>query len=144
MHDVTAHCRRSPVFMGLLRHSRQLGRFERELKGDLPDPLRDHVKVANLRPGLLVLHVDNSAWASRLRFMQSALLDFCARQAPENMTVNKIQVRVRPPLMPRPILRSRRASLSADSAGLLRDLAGCLNDDKLGHALLRLANHSRQ
>lgn len=60
----------SPIFAQL----QQLEQLNNLLQDFLESELKPHSRVANLRDGCLVIQVDNSAWATRLRYALPHLL----------------------------------------------------------------------
>ncbi|WJW74945.1 DUF721 domain-containing protein [Thiohalobacter sp. IOR34] len=124
----------------LTERSRRLARFDRALRERLPPDLARHCRVGNLRDNVLILYVDSSAWAARLRFHSPQLLRQLRQEGP--VKPRDIQVRVMPPAAPRPRTKAAGPRLSSDSARLLEQTAHALGDEKLAQALRRLARHA--
>lgn len=111
-----------------------------QLQGILPPPMVEHCVRAIPKNGDLVLLVDSSAWASRLRYFSPQL----NRQLQQNgLAVRRIQVKVT-------LVNSRNAHrermrrinpLSPSNAKLLKSVAESLDDNELRMALLRLSTH---
>ncbi|MET0329865.1 MAG: DciA family protein, partial [Dyella sp.] len=59
----------------LAKKASALGALDRALRQTLPMPLREQVRFANLRAGRLIFLAPTSAWAARLRLMQTKILD---------------------------------------------------------------------
>lgn len=100
----------------------------------LPEPLRAHCKIANLRQQHLIIHVDSSIWANQLRYLLPDLLAQWQQQV--EITTVKIKIalnyhisyEIKRPLLP-----------SAQSRELLLQTAENTNHSKLKQVLLDLA-----
>ncbi len=103
----------------------------------LPEPLNRHCTVANIHHDSLILLTDSPVWSSRLRFHAPALLRELERRHALHLT--KVLVKISPPEQVRPVAVSQKPSMSASTAGLLRQVASTLDDPALGAALRRLA-----
>ena len=121
----------------LLQQSQRLLHLTRTLQEHLPEPLNRHCTVANIHNDSLVLLTDSPVWSSRLRFHGPALLRELERRHALHLT--KVLIRINPPEPVRPVAVSHKPRMSASTAGLLRQVAGTLEDPALGAALRRLA-----
>ncbi len=61
----------------------------------LPQDLASQCRVANVRDRSLTVHIDNAAWATRLRFLIPELIESLGRLA-DFATVNEIRLKVVP------------------------------------------------
>lgn len=127
----------------VLAHTQRLEHLNRALQHCLPTPLNQHCQVANLRDNTLILHADSSAWALKLRYSTTRLLQQL-RQQPRLQALRTIEVKVRPIsiAMVRPE-KIRHAHMSKKTARLLDDIADNIIDDRLKMALRRLARHGQ-
>lgn len=122
----------------LLHHSQLLHLLEAQLHKQLPLPLRDHCRVANIQQDCLVVHTDAAVWATQLRFMIPTVL----RQFPAHPArLNRIQVKVKPnvTLAQLRVDTSVVRELSPQTVTLLEAVADSLVHSGLQAALLRLA-----
>jgi hypothetical protein len=104
------------------------------------EPLASHVHPVRYAAGLLFVHVDTPAWASRLRHQQSSLTE-ALRRAPLLRDLSDLRVRVVPPgsadfPSPAPRLRTR---LTEKAAKVIERTAAGIAHPKLRAALERLA-----
>lgn len=135
-----AHClgKPAPRLARLLRRVAELDRINAEFSTLLSADLRGHCRIAACRDGKVLLHVDSSAWATRLRYQlpelteQSALLN----------KADKVRVKVRPLEASLPVPSRPPASLSSKSAQVLLDCSQHLEDEGLSQSLRRLARHA--
>lgn len=111
----------------------------------VPEPLASHTHPVRYAAGLLFVHVDTSAWASRLRHQQPALVAELRRLSMFRDLVN-LRFRVTPrdsaaieAETPKPAARSR---LSSHAAKVIADAARSVSDPGLRDALQRLARSS--
>jgi len=113
----------------------------KQVREALPAPLAPHCSRAIPRGEVLILLVESSAWASRLRYAGRELLRQLQRR---RLRFTRVQIRVT--LDPRPLpprTAGRRAlPLSAQNAALLQNLAESVDDEGLKTALRRLSRHT--
>ncbi|MFQ5488044.1 MAG: DUF721 domain-containing protein [Gammaproteobacteria bacterium] len=133
------------AFGRLRERCEQLKQLDRLVRKHLPEALREHCRVANLRDGELVLQTESPAWSAMLRYQLPSLLK--RLQAVDGipplhhirLTVmpasGAVQLRRQQPVMP---LRMAPAT-----ALLIATLAESLEDAALRASLLRLARHGR-
>ncbi len=76
----------------LLQHSKLIKKLDTIFNDSLPEKLKQHCHVANLRDKTLVISSDSSLWATQLRYMSSDLL----QQLEKTMPIEQLEVRVRP------------------------------------------------
>ena len=126
----------SPV-AALAQRARALDAMDRQLRQSLPEPLRRHVHMADISAQRLVFLADSSAWASKLRFHQTALLTQ-ARQV-SGLPTAKFAVKVAP-LPPVPPEQIRRKPLSKIAADHLKTAARSIADPELQAVYLRMAS----
>ncbi|MEM6640937.1 MAG: DciA family protein [Pseudomonadota bacterium] len=67
-----------------------------KLREVLPASVRAHLLSADVHDDQLTVTADHAAWAAKLRYYTSELLNSMA--VDHNLTVNRVAVRVRPPL----------------------------------------------
>ena len=127
----------------LASRTAELRALDRQVSPFIPAALRDHVHATQLERSTLTLTVSDPARASRVRLLGPTLAR-ALRDGP-GLAVKRVKVRVmrHPSAPPAPSSPHRRGRtpLSADSARLLRDLAGDA-DDPLARALRRLASRA--
>jgi len=76
----------------LLQHSKLIKKLDKIFNESLPEKLKQHCHVANLRDKTLVIYSDSSLWATQLRYMASDLL----QQLEKTMPVEQLEIKVRP------------------------------------------------
>ena len=134
----------------VLEDGDQLGHLKRMLKKQqalleqvrkiLPDPLKAHCLHARIDAQRLILHTDSPAWSTGLRFHAPHILRELKRLAP-NLKQVDIRILLEQDIRPR---KSRRSSLSGETATLIRELADGLADPDLRAVFKRLGKASRE
>lgn len=132
--------RTNQTFRGLIEKSREQARLLHQVRSLVSSPLDAHCVAAVKKEGQLLVYVDSSAWASRLRFTTRQLTRALADTGD---SVQKITVRVLVRNQPKKPLRHPIRHLSAENANLLAQTAGELDDPELSAALRRLTRHAR-
>jgi hypothetical protein len=124
-------------FATLARKASVLEALDRALRQTLPLPLREQVRFANLRNERLVFLASSPAWASRLRLMQTQILD-TARAI--GTCASSVTVKVVPQPPPATSTPDRQKPLSPAAAAHLRACAASLSDPELQILFLKLAS----
>ena len=124
----------------LTDRAHRLRDLNQSLLSCVPPPLVEHVQLATIRDGCLILQAEGSAWAAQLRFKTPEILEKLQAH-PEFGEVRSVRVRnvvaSRPKLMP-----PQRRHMSQVAAEVLRNEARCTGDAKIRAALERLARHA--
>jgi Dna[CI] antecedent, DciA len=107
----------------------------------LPQDLASECRVANVRDRVLTVHINNAAWATRLRFLIPGLLDSLARLA-DFSTVSEICLRVVPNASDAIAPTGLDGYFRLPDGTTLRELASRVDDADLKGAILRLATHA--
>lgn len=119
----------------LARKAAELDALDRALRQTLPQPLRDQVRFANRRGARLIFLAPSSAWAARLRLMQTQILQ-AARAV--GVEAQMVSVKVAPlPAEEKPA--ELRKPLSAGPASHLQAAARGVADPELKALFLQLA-----
>ena len=111
------------------------------LQAFLPPESKEHCRVAQLTANRMLIHVDNAAWATRLRFHIPKLLEHMS-QIQDFAAVTDIRIKVVP-------LRKEPEAPPTRKPGViehkcLEALADDLESGPLQDAVLRLAHQNRE
>jgi hypothetical protein len=112
-----------------------------QLRALLPQDLASECRVANVRDQVLTVHINNAAWATRLRFLIPGLLESLNRLA-DFTSVTEVRLKVVPLVLDVAHSPSRVETLRAPARFPLLDLANGIDDGALQRAILRLAAHA--
>lgn len=123
---------------GPLARARRLARAEQALHANLPEAVRPHCRLANIRDDHARLLVDSAAWAVRLRYLETPIR--------EALGVTGVTIRVdasASPEDPTDAPAAPKRELPASACRGLERLAENA-DPGLASALRRLARHRRR
>ena len=120
-------------------HSQLLEEATRKICAHLPEPLNTHVQVANFKDGTLLLHVDASVWAGRLRFLTPQIVHIWQQEMADLPAIHQVKIKVRrvPRATDKPVVKP--TPMSNETRKLLRDVAGTSTHPPLKAALKKLA-----
>ncbi|MEJ1383718.1 MAG: DciA family protein [Candidatus Sedimenticola sp. (ex Thyasira tokunagai)] len=129
------------TMQALLSRSRKQQQLLQQVRSMLPEPLCEHCVGAVKSASRLLIYVDSSAWAGRLRFISRELT---TKLNESGLRVERITVRVMLSPKPRRQTENRRLrQLSADNASLIIETAEAIDDPELQAAMKRLARHRK-
>ncbi len=126
---------------GVLQRGQFLHRLNRLVGSLLDTDSKLHCQVGNIRDGVLILYVDSTAWASRLRYQSPALLKQL-QQRKGLATLRHIEVKVTPKQEKEK--KNQAAELSDEASSCLSACADSISDQGLREALQRLATRHRK
>lgn len=120
----------------------QLQQLNELVKAQLDSSLGQHCCVANVRDNILILEVDSSAWATRLRYLVPELLQKL-RTHKELNRLQEIQWYIRPADINAQSV-SRPLTLSQDNAELMMEATQHIANPHLQEVMKKLAKHVRK
>ena len=137
VHAILANGRQAELLGQNKAHSRILETV-REL---LPDNFNVHCVSAQMLDNSLIVHVDTSTWATKLRFQLPAILPALQRQ-PGLHSISKCDVRIQPgqPANSSPGSHSRQ--IDEQTAQQIRELACVISDENLRKRWLKIAENT--
>jgi hypothetical protein len=128
--------RRMAVYLG------ESGRLKTVWHQTVTPPLIHHSAPLSYSRGCLEIQVDSAAWATRVRHTQSMLIARL-REIPGFQDLRELKIRIEPPAPAVPVVQTLPArpliKPPAQTARLLRSLAGDIDDPALRAALERLS-----
>jgi hypothetical protein len=116
----------------LMAHARLLLKLSRRFEAVAPAGLRYSAHVANFKSGIIVIHTDNGAVASKIRQMSQRLCDELSKGGQE---CNGMEVKVQPREIPYQSTSSTQKPLSAKACGVLKTATDNLPPGPLRQAL---------
>jgi len=116
----------------LMAHARLLLKLSRRFEAVAPAGLRYSAHVANFKSGIIVIHTDNGAVASKIRQMSQRLCDELSKGGQE---CNGMEVKVQPRQIPYQSTSSTQKPLSARACGVLKTTTEGLPPGPLRQAL---------
>ncbi len=131
------------IIAELYRRGLIIHQLDQKLKEILDPACRLHFELANIREDIIVLLVDTSAWATRLRYNIPAILDICHKQ-PELDSIKTVRIKVRKPTFSELKTKRKAVYISSKTAKFLNESAKMFNDSKLRRSFKALSeNYSR-
>jgi len=110
----------------------------------LPEASRSHIKATNYNQNdqELTLIVDSPVWAARLRTQHKTICNSLNSEL--DFPVNAFKIKFQQPVKPRAKPKRHQPCLSNQSAALIRQTAGTIEDEELKKSLLRLSKNADQ
>lgn len=127
----------------LILQTKRLSEINHIFRAFLPVYLHDHASLAKLDREDWVVQTDSPVWATRLRYILPSLQKPLGEKL--NFPVPRPRIRVAPPAVPLPPPpRTRRMTITDNTANILEGAARNLPDRRLGAVMARLAAHAKQ
>ncbi len=120
----------------LSQRAKLLEQLNHTLQQALPAPFAAHCRLANIDNATLIIHTDNASYASLIRFQAPVLCKTLSTKLA--MTVDKIEVKVRPHYSPLQNTILNTISLPKSAATSLQQVAQTIDNDSLKTALEKL------
>lgn len=123
----------------LFSHAVQLSELQQKIRNELPPPLSEHLFVANLTTRILTLYTDSPAWAAKLRYNISSILNI----ARTNCGLSELRsIRIKVFLFGTVTTDTKRKiELSDQAKRLILNTAESAKDSSLRSSLLRLSKN---
>lgn len=118
-----------------------LNHLNSALQKYLPIEMAQHVVVANKRQHILIIAVDNSAWATKFRFIIPELLKLFAKNS-ELKDIQSIEWYIQHQTFSQE-KPHRTVTLSCENANLIQETAASIPSLPLQKALQRLASRAK-
>jgi hypothetical protein len=131
--------KQSSQLSALIEHAKQLNRLTKILRGLTPEPLSRHIAVGNISATKLTLIADSPVWLTKLRYHAPEILKPFSIQTglPQ---FRDVRYKVSPTFLQKPsTIVNKNNKLSSQAIAQIESVANALEDPKLKHALLRLA-----
>ena len=126
----------------LAKRAQQLVQLNTVFQSSLPTEFKAHCQLVNIHEHSLIVHTDNAAYASLLRFQAATLCQALSAHLPQ--TVSKLDVKVRPLFIPTKPIKLPERLLSNTASNTLQQTADFLEQGHLKTALEKLAKRSQK
>lgn len=128
------------TLLSITKKSAEIQSANKILARILPDDLKKHCVVANIRFTIITLTSDSATWATHLRYYHQPILD--ALHKNENFThVRSIQHRIQPQRL-KQTKPARTLTMSRQVSQSIQACAESVKNTKLKDALLKLAKNA--
>ncbi|MCW8890833.1 MAG: DUF721 domain-containing protein [Sedimenticola sp.] len=128
-------------FRDLLAKSREQAALLQHIRPLIPAPLNIHCTAVVKKGPQLVIYVDSSTWASRLRF---SAREITRQLKSQGLAIDRITVRVLIHSKPVATKRGPIRQLTPDNASIINQTAEGISDPQLRAALKRLSRHGNK
>lgn len=128
----------------LISQAKRITQINIILNQSLDYEIAKHVQVSNIHNNQLRLIVDSAAWATRLRYKQSEIINRFKNFA-ITKSINAIHIKISPsnnPVSEKP-KRHNNIKLSKSSAELMAREIEVIDDENLKNALIRITRHAK-
>lgn len=126
----------------LLHRANNMMSYQETVRATLEPSCRAHCWLANYRNGTLFLQTDSSAWGTRLRMQQRAIIQQL-KSTRVFASLHSVKVSVQPNYTVEAVHRKAK-KISTDNTDQLLEAAQQTEDEALKAALTRLAQTSRK
>ena len=133
-------CQHNSMLHQLSQRARFLEQLNYLLQQTLPTPFAAHCHLANIHDATLIIHTDKASYASLIRFQAPALCKTLSTEL--DMTIDKIDVKVRPNYAPLQNTTVNSISLPNSAVTSLQQFAQTTNNEPLKIALEKLVKRA--
>lgn len=135
-------CQTSQQLQQIAKRAKKLAQLNIILQEILPSQLAGRCQLANMQNNKLIIHTENAAIASLLRFHSATLIKTFSSQlaAP----VDRVEVKVKPDYRHQPSANTNTLNMSDSNAALIAQTAAGLDDGQLKTALHKLARRGQR
>ena len=129
----------------LISEAKRLTQIKIILNQALDHELAKHIQVSRLENNQLRLIVDSPAWATRLRYKQTEIINRFQNYAITKI-ITSIHIKINPETTFQPKTKNKKntISLSAESAHQMLDEIEAISDSGLKDALIRITRHAKK
>ena len=129
------------TFSNLYKKALSIRELDHKLKNLIDPSLRNQFELANINAEIVVILVNNSAWATRLRYNIPVILNVLNNQL-NFKNVKTVRIKIKQPISNKSSPVKRTVPLSKNAAQFLEDTANTIDDPDLRNCFLKLSkNH---
>ena len=141
LEHINAVCDQNSQLNQLTQRAQRLNQLNIVMQQVLPIQFSSHCHLANVTADHIIIHTDNASYASLLRFQAPVLCKTLSEYLPQ--PVNKLEVKVRPNIVPLSTASNTTITLPIKAAESLQQTADSLEAGALKTALEKLAQRSK-
>lgn len=124
----------------LCNKAHSIQEIDQKLKKCLDPSLHHHFQLANIKTDSVIILVNSSTWATRLRYNIPAILNALNNQL-DFTSINTVRIKVKTKNSETLTKPRRQISLSNSSAQILRDVADNFSDPDLRECFIKLSKN---
>ncbi|HAD30999.1 MAG TPA: hypothetical protein DCE77_05395 [Methylophaga sp.] len=130
-------CQANQQLQQISKRAQKLTQLNSILQEILPSQFAGHCQLANMKDNKIIIHTENAAIASLLRFHSATI---CKTFSSELSTqIERVEVKVKPQHPTEKSAKSNMIDMSNNNAALIAQTAAGLDDGQLKTALHKLA-----
>lgn len=130
-------CQTNQHLQQMSKRAQKLTQLNSILQEILPSQFAGHCQLANMQDNKIIIHTENAAIASLLRFHSKTISKTFSSQL--DVQINRVEVKVKPNYSAEKPARSNEIDLSKNNAALIAQTAAAMDDGQLKTALHKLA-----
>jgi|SRR5690554_939710 len=135
-------CQASQQLQQISKHAKKLIQLNTILQEILPSPFTGRCQLANIKNNKVIIHTENAAIASLLRFHSATIIKTFSSQL--TTLIDRMEVKVKPDYRHQRPAKTNTMDMSDNNAALIVQTAAGLDDGQLKTALHKLARRSRR
>jgi hypothetical protein len=137
--QINAICQHNEMLAKLAQHAQLIEKLNHTLHQTLPLQFSAHCHLANIKNQTLIIHTDNAAFASLIRFQVPALCKTFTEHL--EMPINHIEIKVRPKRTAQVTVKPPTTTALPESAArVIQQTAEVIGNETLSASLKKLAN----
>lgn len=134
-------CQANQQLQQISKRAQKLTQLNSILQEILPSQFAGHCQLANMKDNKIIIHTENAAIASLLRFHSATI---CKTFSSELSTqIERVEVKVKPQHPTEKSAKSNMIDMSNNNATLIAQTAAGLDDGQLKTALHKLAKRGK-
>ncbi len=134
-------CQANQQLQQISKRAQKLTQLNSILQEILPSQFAGHCQLANIKDNKIIIHTENAAIASLLRFHSATI---CKTFSSELSTqIERVEVKVKPQHPTEKSAKSNMIDMSNNNAALIAQTAAGLDDGQLKTALHKLAKRGK-
>ncbi|WP_417550745.1 DUF721 domain-containing protein [Methylophaga sp.] len=137
----TTVCQTNQHLQQMSKRAQKLTQLNSILQEILPSQFAGHCQLANMKDCKIIIHTENAAIASLLRFHSATICKTFSSQLSEKIV--RVEVRVKPNYPSQRSAKSNIIDMSNNNAALIAQTAAGLDDGQLKTALHKLAKRGK-
>lgn len=137
----TTVCQTNQHLQQMSKRAQKLTQLNSILQEILPSQFAGHCQLANMKDGKIIIHTENAAIASLLRFHSATICKTFSSQLAEKIV--RVEVKVKPNYPSQRSAQSNSIDMSNNNAALIAQTAAGLDDGQLKTALHKLAKRGK-
>ena len=134
-------CQTNQHLQQMSKRAQKLTQLNSILQEILPSQFAGHCQLANMTDNKIIIHTENAAIASLLRFHSATICKTFSSQL--KVQIQRAEIKVKPNYQPARPAKSNMIDISNNNAALIAQTAAGMDDGQLKTALHKLAKRGK-